>query len=92
VPLVQHDTPERIIANVGHRVAEARRALGWTQEEAAEKLRMPLPNLRRYEAGVNLTLRTLVRLARGLRVTTRSLLDEPKDRRSRRRGRPKEQR
>lgn len=83
-----HEDPDRVIADVGRRVAEVRRALGWTQQEAAEHLRMPLKNLQRIEAGMNLTIRTLTRIARGLGVRTRELFDEPQSRERRRRGRP----
>jgi transcriptional regulator with XRE-family HTH domain len=67
---------------------EFRRQRGWTQQDAAEHLRMPLKNLQRIEAGMNLTLRTLVRVARGLGVRARVLLDEPGSRPKRKRGRP----
>ena len=87
--LVERERPELIIEGVGRRVAEIRHALGWTQQEAAERLRMPLKNLQRIEAGMNLTLRTLVRVAVGLGVRTRMLLDEPASTARRKRGRPK---
>lgn len=82
------EDPDRIIADVGRRVAEVRHELGWTQQEAAEHLRMPLKNLQRIEAGMNLTIRTLTRVARGFGIRTRELFDEPKSRERRRRGRP----
>jgi transcriptional regulator with XRE-family HTH domain len=80
---------DRVIEDIGRRVAEIRQALGLTQQEAAEKLAMPLKNLQRIEGGANLTVRTLVRLARGLGVRTRELLDEPASRERRTAGRPK---
>ena len=89
VVLVERERPERVIADVGRRVAEVRRELGWTQQEAAEHLRMPLKNLQRIEAGMNLTIRTLTRVARGLGVRTRELFEEPKSRERRRPGRPR---
>jgi transcriptional regulator with XRE-family HTH domain len=85
---VQKETPERIIAGVGRRVAEIRESLGLTQQEMAERLRMPLKNLQRIEAGMNLTIRTLVRLARGLGAPTRTLFEEPESSGGRRVGRP----
>ena len=87
--LVERERPEQVIEGVGRRVAEIRRALGWTQQEAAEHLRMPLKNLQRIEAGMNLTLRTLTRVASGLGVRARALLDEPASTARRTRGRPK---
>jgi len=85
---VKRERPDDVIAAVGRRIAEIRTTLGWTQHEAAERLRMPLKNFQRYEAGANLTIRTLVRLARGLGVPTRALFDESPPR-VRRRGRPR---
>jgi transcriptional regulator with XRE-family HTH domain len=86
---VERETAERVIDDVGRRVAEIRRQLGWTQQDAAEKLGMPLKNWQRLEEGkMNVTLRTLVRVARGLGVRARALLDEPQARPKRRRGRP----
>ncbi len=61
---------EKVIADVGKRVAEVRRDLGLTQQEAAEMLKMPVKNLQRIEGGMNLTIKTLVRIAKGLGVPT----------------------
>jgi transcriptional regulator with XRE-family HTH domain len=86
---VERERPEKVIEGVGKKVAEIRRSLGWTQQQAAERLRMPLKNLQRVEAGMNLTLRTLVRIANGFGVRARSLLDEPSSRERRKPGRPR---
>jgi transcriptional regulator with XRE-family HTH domain len=83
------ETPERVILDVGRRIGELRRDRGWTQEKAAERMKLEVRDLQRIEAGVNVTLRTLVRLANALGVRTRSLLDPPQSRRPRRPGRPK---
>ena len=85
---MEPERPEQIISNVGRRIAEIREELGWTQQEAAENLKMPVNNLQRMEMGMNLTIRTMVRLAKGLGVPTRALLDEPETKK-RRPGRPK---
>jgi transcriptional regulator with XRE-family HTH domain len=75
--------------NIGRRVLELRRARGWTQEQAAERMRLDAVALRRIEAGRQLvTLRTLVRLANALGVPTRALFDEAQIREARRPGRP----
>lgn len=79
---------EQVISNVGRRIAEVRRELGWTQQEAAEILKMPVNNLQRMEMGMNLTIRTLVRLANGFGVPTRALLDPPTSKKPRP-GRPR---
>jgi transcriptional regulator with XRE-family HTH domain len=85
---VERERADDVIAGVGRRIAEARRAAGLTQQQAAELLAMPLKNLQAYEAGRNMTLRTLVRIANGFGVRTRTLLSRPRSRRPRSRGRP----
>ena len=75
------------MADVGRRVAELRSARGWTQQQAAEHLKMPVNNLQRIERGMNLTIKTLVRLARGLGAPTRALFESPSSR-ERSAGRP----
>jgi len=79
---------ERIIADVGARVAEIRRANGWTQQDLADRLRMEPQSVQRIERGTNLTIRNLVRLARVLGVTTVALFQSPSSA-ERRPGRPK---
>jgi transcriptional regulator with XRE-family HTH domain len=75
--------------NIGRRVVELRRERGWTQEHAAERMRLDVVALRRIEGGRQLvTLRTLVRLANALGVPTRALFDEAQLREARRPGRP----
>jgi len=49
---------------------------------------MPVNNLQRMEMGMNLTIRTLVRMAKGFGVPTRTLLDDPVSKK-RRPGRPR---
>ena len=85
------DTRERrAFEDLGRRVREARLMRGWTQETAAERLAIDLKDFQRIEAGkVNVTLRTLVRLARSLRVPLRSLFDPPASRAPRKVGRPR---
>ena len=73
---------------MGLRVTELREARGWTQQQCAEELGMPLKNLQRIESGANLTIATLVRLANGLEVSVRVLFDEASTKR-RGPGRPK---
>jgi transcriptional regulator with XRE-family HTH domain len=75
--------------NVGRRLIELRRAKGWTQEEAAHRLRLDVAALRRIESGTHfVTLRTLIRVANAFGVRTRALLDEPTLVEPRRPGRP----
>jgi transcriptional regulator with XRE-family HTH domain len=79
---------DRIIENVGRRIAELRHQRGWTQRETAEKLRIEEQSLQRFERGANLTLRTLVKLAKIFGVEPQALFDaaRPQDRRP---GRPR---
>ncbi|MEI9953583.1 MAG: helix-turn-helix transcriptional regulator [Pseudomonadota bacterium] len=87
--VVHQETPERIISDVGRRIAEARRARGWTQQQAAEKLKMEVQSVQRIERGrENMTIRTLVGIARTFGVVTRTLF-EPPTTRERKPGRPK---
>jgi transcriptional regulator with XRE-family HTH domain len=74
---------------VGHRVAELRNAKGWTQEQTAARLGMPLRNYQKIEAGLrNLTVRTLVGVAAVLDVALDELFVAPAPREARRPGRP----
>jgi len=86
---MDEERADRVIADVGRRIAEVRRELGWTQQQAAERLDMPLKNLQRIEAGMNLTIRTLVRIASGFGITAIGLFAAPQSRERPRRGRPR---
>jgi transcriptional regulator with XRE-family HTH domain len=79
---------ENIIANVGARIAEIRRERGWTQQDAAEKFDMEPQSVQRLERGTNLTIRSLVKIARVLGVPMLNLFEPPKSR-ERKAGRPK---
>jgi transcriptional regulator with XRE-family HTH domain len=79
----------RACQDLGRRVREVRTGRGWTQEAAAERLGIDVRELQRIEAGrVNLTLHTLLRLARVLGAPVRELFDAPKSRAPRKPGRP----
>jgi transcriptional regulator with XRE-family HTH domain len=73
---------------VGRRIAEIRVGRGWTQEDCAVRLRLTVRRLRRFEAGANLTLRTLERIADALGVSARSLLEPPASKKRAKPGRP----
>jgi transcriptional regulator with XRE-family HTH domain len=62
---------------------------GWTQEACAVRLRMSVRRLRRFEAGTNVTLLTLERIAKALGVSARDLLATPVSRKRPRPGRPR---
>ena len=70
--------PERVARAVGRRVAELRAARGWSQETFAEAIGVSIQYLRRIElAHTNVTLAQLVKLANGLRVPPKALLEAP---------------
>jgi transcriptional regulator with XRE-family HTH domain len=73
---------------VGARVAEIRRENGWTQQDLADRLRMEPQSVQRIERGTNLTIRSLVNIARTLGVPTIALFEAPMTG-ERRPGRPK---
>ena len=79
---------EAVIADVGQRVAEIRRERGWTQQDFADRLKMEPQSIQRIERGTNLTIRSLVRVARVLGVATITLFEPPMAR-ARRPGRPR---
>jgi transcriptional regulator with XRE-family HTH domain len=79
---------DRVIKDVGRRVAEVRADLGLTQEQLAERLRMDTNNLQRIETGrQNITIRMIVRLASALGCQPAALFERPRTR-DVRRGRP----
>lgn len=80
--------PKRVLRDLGRRIAELRRAQGWTQEELAEHLEFSLKYAQRLERGSeNLTVVSLVALASKLRVSVGALFDPPISRLVKR-GRP----
>jgi UDP-N-acetylglucosamine 1-carboxyvinyltransferase len=73
------ETTQTVQRAVGLRVRELRRARGMTQETMAEKLGMLAPNYARIEQGrQNVTLDTLVRIARALATRTAELFRSPR--------------
>lgn len=77
----------RIQEGVGRRIAEERHARNWTQQELADRLKIEVQSLQRFERGEIATIATIVKVANMLGVTTRSLFDKPASRR-RPTGRP----
>jgi transcriptional regulator with XRE-family HTH domain len=74
---------------VGLRMIELRRRRGLTQEDLAEVIGVLAPNYARIEQGrQNVTLDTLVKIARALNVRVAELFKQPRLR-SVRPGRPK---
>jgi transcriptional regulator with XRE-family HTH domain len=81
-----------LLEDVGRRIAEVRISRGWTQEQCAVELEITVRRLRRFEAGANMTLLTLERIAVALGVTVRSLFDAPAKAQPRKPGRPRKAR
>jgi len=83
--------PDRVLCDVGRRIAELRAGHGWTQEALAERLGVSAKYLQGVERGTdNLTLRTLVRVAEELGTKPIALLRRP-IRDAARAGRPRKE-
>jgi len=80
--------PEQVIGEVGRRVAELRAQRGMTQAQFAEKLGLTQKHLQKIELGqLNMTIRTLVRLADRLDAGIGELFEAPTQSKAQR-GRP----
>lgn len=78
-----------LLEGIGRRIAEIRTQCGWTQAHLAEMLGMSTRYLQSVEHGEeNLTVDSLVKFAKALRVQVRELFDTPSTPRPGR-GRPK---
>jgi transcriptional regulator with XRE-family HTH domain len=81
--------PDRLLDDVGRRVAELRRENGWTQQDFADELGVTLRHAQAIEGGEqNLSLRAVVRVANALGVPLAAIFEAPAARR-RRPGRPR---
>jgi transcriptional regulator with XRE-family HTH domain len=70
-----------VLRDVGGRIREARVSANLTQEEAAGRAGVDYKRLQRIEAGkVNVTIRTLVRLATALEVSVWQLMRQDAER------------
>lgn len=83
----QKETPaqlrqrERLQTQVGARVAELREARAWTQAQLAGRLDVSMRHVQSIELGhQNLTLKSLIALARSLGVEVASLFEEAQPR------------
>ena len=75
---MQRRNPQTVVEAVGRRIAEVRQHHALTQEEAAERLGISLRHMKRIEAGHNMTLFTLARIAFAFDVAPASLLAPPR--------------
>lgn len=82
--------PQRAIDDFGRRVAELRKAKGWTQRVLAERWGLSEQYVKLVEGGYeNLTIESLTLLAGVLGVAAFELLRPPRSRAKRRPGRPR---
>lgn len=66
--------PQEFVLKVTRRISEIRREKGITQEELASRLGTATRNVQRIEAGQNVTLHTLAKIANALDVDPGELL------------------
>ena len=75
--------------DVGENLYRIRRRHGWSQEQVASRIKMKIPIYRRYETGTkNLTIETLVKLAKAIGVPCWRLLRPAPRTPKRKPGRP----
>jgi len=70
--------PDRLVRDVGRRVAELRRERGLTQQALATKLRATMQWVQQIEYGANLTIHSLARVANALDIEIEALLVPPR--------------
>jgi transcriptional regulator with XRE-family HTH domain len=69
--------PDRLVRDIGRRVAELRRERGLTKQALASKLRATMQWVQQIEYGANLTVHSLARVANALDIQLDALLDPP---------------
>ena len=90
---VVEDKATRAIQQIGKRIAELRRAAGWSQKDFAEVLNATVQWVSLVETGgQNLTVHTMVRLADKLGVDAIELWTSPGPEVKPKRGRPRKSR
>ena len=81
---------DRVCRNVGRRIAELRDARALTQEQFSVLLASSSQWVSQLEAGRNMTVHSVVRVANALRVSVQDLFEAPQSSsRERRAGRPR---
>jgi transcriptional regulator with XRE-family HTH domain len=85
---VKAQDPQEVLDGVAARIAELRAAANLTQAQIAERLGMTLTNYQRIEHGLNITIKTLARIAFAVGVAPVELL-VPTAVERKRRGRPR---
>lgn len=83
-------TLERVLDDLGRRLAELRHEHGWTQQQAADKAGMLMRDYQSIENGKRpITIRTALTLAQTFSVPLRELFEAPGSSRGRHPGRPR---
>ena len=85
---VPRQDPDRLVTDVGRRIAELRKRARFTQDEFARALGSTLQYAQRLEAGKNLTLHSLAKIANALAVPVSDLFVATDYRRPTKAGRP----
>lgn len=80
----------KLCRDLGQRVLGLRKERGWTQQVLADAMGVDVREVRRVEAGDNVTLVMLMRLTLALNVDIRALFDQPMHHHKRRAGRPRQ--
>lgn len=76
MPVVALD-PDKTAEQIGRRIAELRQGKGWSQQELADKLRTTFQWVSQLEAGQNLTVHSLVKVANAFKLPLEELLIAP---------------
>jgi transcriptional regulator with XRE-family HTH domain len=72
-------TTDAVLRDLGKRISAARAVAGLTQEEASARAEIDYKRYQRIEAGsVNVTVKTLVRIASAFEITFLGLFSEPR--------------
>jgi transcriptional regulator with XRE-family HTH domain len=70
--------PDRLVQDVGRRLAELREARGLTQQEVADELGVSMRHVQAVEAGTkNLTLRSIAVFANAVRARLPEVFEPP---------------
>lgn len=80
------DPRSSLVERVTRQIAEVRREKGLTQAQLAERLGIAVRTFQAIEAGQNLTLHTLERIAEALAVEPEELVLRARERKARRRS------
>jgi transcriptional regulator with XRE-family HTH domain len=83
------ENADKLLEQIGRRIAELRENGGKTQAQVAEKVGMTVSNYQRIEHGLqNLSVKTMIRVAAAIGVLTAELF-VPSKKLAAKRGRPK---